>query len=83
MFSATKSVRRAPIVNPPNSAQQEGTYTIPPKLHPGPCGSMGKRRGTERQTDTQTAVANTHFASGVPHAKYHNVADLVNVNMWL
>jgi len=34
-------------------------------LHPKPCGSVGMRRGT----DTQTTVANIHFASAVPHAK--------------
>jgi len=27
------------------------------------------RRGTDTQTDTQTAVINIHFASAAPHAK--------------
>jgi len=41
------------IANPPNSAQIEGTPTIPPsyKLHPGPCSSVRMRRGTDRHTD--------------------------------
>jgi len=40
-----------------------------PKLHPGPCSSVGMRRGT----DTQTAVTNTHFASATLHAKCKKV----------
>jgi len=41
---------RAPIANPPNSAQLEGTPHHSPKLHPGPCtcGSVGMR---QRVTD--------------------------------
>jgi len=39
---------RAPIANPPSSAQLEGTLPFP-KLHPSPC-SVGMRRGTDRQT---------------------------------
>jgi len=34
---------RAPIENSPNSAQLEGTPLPFPKLHPGPCGSVGMR----------------------------------------
>ena len=45
---------RAPIPIPPNSAQLEGTPTIPPNLHPGPNSSVGMRRGTDRQTDRHT-----------------------------
>ena len=45
---------RAPIANPPNSAQLEGTPYHSPKLHPGPCSSMGMRRGTDTLTDRQT-----------------------------
>ena len=33
---------RAPIANPRNSAQLEGIPTTP-KLHPGPCASVGMR----------------------------------------
>jgi len=32
-------------------------------------------RQTDRLTDTQTAVANTHFASATPHAKCNNRPD--------
>ena len=35
----------APTANPPNSAQLEGTPYHSPKLHPGPCSSVGMRRG--------------------------------------
>jgi len=34
---------RAPIANSPNIAQLEGTPYHSPKLHPGPCGSVGMR----------------------------------------
>ena len=51
----------APIANATNSAQLEGT----PKLHMGPCSSVGMRRGT----DTQTAVTTIPFASSTTHTK--------------
>ena len=35
---------RAPIANPPNNAQLEGTPYHSPKLHPGPCSSVRMRR---------------------------------------
>ena len=42
------------------------------ELRPGPCSSVGMRRGTDRKTqahrDTETAVANIHFVSSMPHA---------------
>ena len=50
---ATKPVR-APIANPPIRAQLDGTPYHSPKLHPGPCSSVGMRRGTNRQTDAHT-----------------------------
>jgi len=43
---------RVPIINPPNNAQLEGTPYDSPNLHPGPCSSVGMRRGTDRQTHT-------------------------------
>ena len=51
---------RAPIANPPNSAQPGGTPTIPP----GPCSSVGMRRGTDRQTDRPTD-ARDHYTYSV------------------
>ena len=42
-----------------------GTPYHAAKLYPDPRSSVGMRRGT----DTQTAVANIHFASAMPHAK--------------
>jgi len=43
---------RAPIANPPNSAQLGGSLYHAPKLHPGPCSSVGIWPWTDRQTDT-------------------------------
>jgi len=51
---------RAPIANPPNSAQLEGTPAIPP--------SYIRVHTIVRQTDRQTAVATIRF-SATPHAK--------------
>jgi len=56
VFAGMRSVRaachsnatRAPIANPPNSAQLGGIPYHSPKLHPGPCNSVGM------QTDTHT-----------------------------
>jgi len=45
---------RAPIANPPNSAQLEGTPYHSSKLHLGLCSSVGMWRGIDRQTDRQT-----------------------------
>ena len=42
---------RSPIANPPNSAQLGGIPYHSPKLHPGPCNSMGMRQRTDRHTD--------------------------------
>jgi len=41
---------RAPIANPPNSAQLGGTPYHSPKLHPGQCSSVGMLWWTDRQT---------------------------------
>ena len=49
----------APIANPSNSAQLGGTPYHSPKLHPGPCSSVGMRQGTGRQTDRQTRHTDT------------------------
>jgi len=46
---------RAPIANPPNSAQPEGTSYHSSKLHPCPCSNVGMRRGTlDRRADTDS-----------------------------
>jgi len=60
---------RAPIANPPNSAQLEGTTYHSPKLHPGPCSSTGMWL----RTDTQMLVTNIHFASSMTHEKCNDV----------
>ena len=41
---------RAPIANPPNSAQLGGIPYHCPKLHPGPCNTVGMRPRTDRLT---------------------------------
>ena len=67
---------RAPIANPPNSAQLGGSLYHAPKLHPDPCSSVGvwprTDTQTHRQTDTQTRVTTKHFASSTTHAKCNN-----------
>ena len=59
----------APIANPPNSAQLDSSHYHSPKLHLGLCSSVGMRRRTDIQTDTQTRATNIHFASSTTHAK--------------
>jgi len=64
---------RAPIANPPNSAQLQGTPTIPPsyiQVHAVvyECG--------EGQTGTQTRVTNIHFASAI------RLTRNVTINFW-
>jgi len=60
---ATQPVHRLQI-RPPNSAQQGGIPYHSPKLHPGPCNSVGVRprtyrRHTDRQTHTDARDHNT------------------------
>jgi len=56
----------AQIANPPNSAQQESTpYNSPSYIR---VRAVVRECG-EGQTDTQTAVTDTHFAPATPHAK--------------
>jgi len=56
------------IANPPNSAQLRGTPYHSPKLHPGPCSSVGMRP----RTDRQTRITNIHFASSTIRGKCNN-----------
>jgi len=61
---------RAPIANPPNSAQLESipairTTYIRFRAVVWECGE-GQ---TDRQTDTQLAVTTIHFATATPRAK--------------
>ena len=66
---------RAPIANPPNSAQLGGIPYHSPKLHPGPCNSVGIRpqTGTQSDTHTQTRVTTIRFALSTTRAKCNNV----------
>ena len=43
----------SPIANPPNSAQLGGSLYHAPKLHPGPCRSVGVRPRTDTHTDAR------------------------------
>jgi len=58
---------RAPIANPPNSAQLPFPSYIRVRAVVWECGE-GQ---SDRHTDTQTAVANIYFASATPHVKYN------------
>jgi len=51
-------------------------HNYSPKLHLGPCSSVGMWQETDRQTHTQTAVTNIHFTSAMPHMKYKNALSL-------
>jgi len=44
---------RAPIANPPNSAQLKGTPYHSPQVTLGLCSSVGTWRGTDRHTDSR------------------------------
>ena len=50
---------RAPIANPPNSAQLEGSLYHAPKLHAGPCSSVGVWPQTDTHTHTDARDHNT------------------------
>jgi len=49
VLSCHSNETHAPIANPPNSAQLGGTPYHSPKLHPGPCSSVGMRQATDTQ----------------------------------
>ena len=51
-LSCHSNATRAPIANLPNTAQLEGSLYHAPKLHPGPCSSVGVRPRTDRHTHT-------------------------------
>jgi len=55
---------RAPIANPPNNAQLGGIPYHSPKLHPGPCNTVGMRPRRDRQTGRHTD-ARDHNTFGV------------------
>jgi len=62
-YCCHSNATRAPIANPPNSAQLGGIPYHFPKLHPGPCNSVGIRPWTDTQTDTQTRVTAIAYIS--------------------
>ena len=70
---------RAPIANPPNSAELQGTLYHPSKLHPGPCSSVRMRRGTDRETHVQThrhTDEHTHTHTHTQTAKLYSATDV-------
>jgi len=56
---------RAPIANPPNSAQLVRIPYHSVKLHPGPCNSVSMRP----QTDRQMRLTTVHFSWSTIRAK--------------
>ena len=60
-FWGDSNETRAPIENPPNSAQLGASPYHSPKLYPGPCSSVDVRPRTDRQADRQTE---THTDAG-------------------
>jgi len=60
---------RAPIANPSNSAQLEGTPYHSPLNRVREVAWECDEGQTHTQTDTQTAVTTIHFASATPYAK--------------
>jgi len=76
----------APITNLSNSAQLGGTPYHSSKLHPGPCSSVGVRRGThthpKAQTHRQMHVINIHFTSSTTHAKCRYLRDVNDYRWW-
>ena len=89
MYSLTFHVRvmlpeqrnRAPIANPPNSAQLGGIPCHSPKLHLGSCNSVGMWPRTDRQTQThthtQTRTTKIHFVSFTTHAKCNDFEHVI------
>jgi len=59
---------RAPIINPPNRAQLEGTH-YHPRSYIRIRAVVWECRKGQTDTETQTAVTNIHFASAMPHPK--------------
>jgi len=64
----------APIANPPNSAQLEGTPTIIPshirvRAVVWACGKGQTDTHTQTHAHTQMAMTDKQFASATPHAK--------------
>ena len=76
-YCCHSNATRAPIANPPNSAQLGGIPYHSPKLRPGPCNSVGMQPRTDaqnRQTHTQMCVTTIHFSWSTTHANYHFTA---------
>ena len=73
--SIHSNATHAPIANPPNNAQLGGIAYHSPKLHPGPCNSVGRRP----RTVTRTRVTTIHFASSTTHAKCKNLCKIMKL----
>jgi len=80
-FHCRSNATRAPIANPPNSAQLGIPYHSP-KLHPGPCNSVCMRPRTDTQTDTQTRLTTIHFSRSTTHAKCNKLRKCTRGTWW-
>jgi len=69
---------RAPIANPPNSAQLGGTPYHSPNSPSYIQVRAAVRECGEGQTDTQTAVTTIHFVSSRTHAKCNRMYRTTN-----
>jgi len=58
-LSFRSNTTRAPIANPANSAQLGASPIHSPKLHPGPCNSVGMRLRTDTHRHTDARDHNT------------------------
>jgi len=68
---------RAPIANPPNSAQLGAASTTPPIYIRVRAVVWAYGRGqTDTHTHTQTCVTTIHFASSTTHAKCNNLSSI-------
>ena len=72
---------RAPIVNPPNSAQLGGSLYHAPKLHLGQCNSVGIWPLTDTHTHTHTDTGDHNpFWAPTTHAKCNSLAALYELS---
>jgi len=72
----------APIANLPNNNQLGGTPHHSPKLHPGPCSSVGMKRGADTHTHSDGCHHNT-FCLATPNVKCDKLPELVSFMEWM
>jgi len=72
MKLTTKPMHRLQIRQSAKQCTIRGHPLPFPKLHPGPCNSVGLGIRPRTDTDTQTRVTNIHFASSTTQSKCNN-----------